>query len=53
MPGLRAMDLGLGAVESYLDAFGLGIGEEVLQGLQPQAGPVGDCEAPVARRGRT
>jgi hypothetical protein len=42
--GLRAADLGLGPVEPQLNALRLGIGEDVFERLQPQAGPVGHGE---------
>lgn len=40
-----ATDLDLGAVNPQFDALGLGIGEQVLQRAQPDAGAVGDGEA--------
>lgn len=48
--GLRAPDLGLGPVEPQLNALRLGVGEDVLQRLQPQAGPVGHSETTGCRQ---
>lgn len=41
----RAADLDLGSVDPQLDALGIGVGEQVLNRVQPQSGPVGDGEA--------
>lgn len=38
---LGPADLGLGAVDPQRDVLGVGVGEHVLHGPQPQAGPVG------------
>jgi hypothetical protein len=53
-PGVpvRVADLGLGAVHPRLDALGLGVGEDVRQGLQLQSRPVGYGE-PAGGEGRT
>ena len=43
--GPGAPNLGLGAVDAKDDVLGGGVGEHVLQGVQSQAGPVGDGES--------
>ncbi|OEJ28819.1 hypothetical protein BGM19_01850 [Streptomyces agglomeratus] len=43
-------DLGLSAVDAQFDVFGLGVCEDVGQGAQPDARPVGNGEAPGGER---
>ncbi|WP_406528148.1 hypothetical protein [Streptomyces sp. I8-5] len=43
--GPRAADLGLGAVDAQLDTLGLGVGEDIGQGAQADAGPVRGSDA--------
>lgn len=43
--------LGLGAVNAQLDVLGCRVGEQVLQGADPDAGPVGDGEAAGREQG--
>lgn len=47
----RAADLHLGAVDLQVDALGVGVGEQVLQGVDAQAGPLGDGESAGGEQG--
>lgn len=44
-PGLGTSDLDFRAIDAEVDVFGFGVGEDILQGPQAQAAPVGDGEA--------